>query len=60
MDRLNERLKPLYVEAVTLQELEGCCYARTKLVKIKKLAISPKVQYYKMADEAMNRCPCER
>ncbi|MFH1653382.1 MAG: hypothetical protein ABIE74_04925 [Pseudomonadota bacterium] len=57
---LNERLKPLYEEALTLQELEGCCFAETKLNNIKRLAVSEKVDYYRLAEDAMSRCPCQR
>lgn len=60
MEGLNELLKPLYVEAITLQELEGCCYAEAKLKHIRDLAHYPEVEYNRMAAEAMNRCPCKR
>lgn len=56
----NECLKPLYIEAVTLQELEGCCYAAPKLEEVKRLAYFPEVEYYNMSELAMNKCPCVR
>jgi tetratricopeptide (TPR) repeat protein len=60
IEALNELLKPLYVEAITLQELEGCCYAEAKLKHIREMAHYPEVEYSRMAAEAMNRCPCKR
>ncbi len=55
-----DALEPLYVEAITLQELEGCCFANAKLMEIKRLAQFPEVHHYEASVAAMNRCPCRR
>jgi tetratricopeptide (TPR) repeat protein len=57
---LNETLKPIFEEAVTLQELEGCCYANPRFKRITRLAQYPDVEYYKRAESAMARCPCKK
>lgn len=60
LNNFNDILKPIYSEALTLQELEGCCYAKPKLDKVMQLAQSSEIQYYKMSKEALEKCPCKR